>query len=57
VWLDLKNNTAKYYFGEKPDFCVPSKNFVVTQEKFKSSAKTLLSMFSWRGQVCFTSSP
>jgi hypothetical protein len=46
AWLNnhaitLKSNTAKYYFGENPVFCIPSQNFVGNQGKFKSSSKHL----------------
>jgi hypothetical protein len=45
AWLDnhalnLKSNSAKYYFYEKSRFLHTFLNFVVNQGKFKSSSKS-----------------
>jgi hypothetical protein len=39
--LTLKHDTAKYNFGEKSSFCVPSKNFVVNQGNFNQAQAKL----------------
>jgi hypothetical protein len=47
--LILKKNTGKYYFDEKPAFCIPSLKFVMNQGKVKKKSKS----FYFQRNKCF----